>query len=265
MSRLDEIVAQKWREVESLKDRQSLDHLQRAAASAAKARSFRSALDRGRPAVIAEVKRASPSRGVLAGELDPAHLAQSYAGAGADAVSVLTDERFFRGSNADLLAVRSAVDVPVLRKDFIVDPTQIYEARALGADAVLLIVRLLDDRSLVAFLEGASSLGMDALVEVHTEEEARRAVDAGARIVGVNNRDLATFQVDLGVSERLRPLIPTGVTTVSESGVLVPDDALRMFRAGFDAVLVGEGLVTAREPGEALRRLKDHARTGTLR
>ncbi len=208
-------------------------------------------------AVIAEIKRASPSRGVLDGSLDPPVRAAVYEAGGAVAVSVLTEPEFFQGSLADLRAVRAAVEVPVLRKDFIVEPAQIWEARAAGADAVLLIVAGLDDASLGSLVAESQRAGMDALVEVHTAEEAERALSAGASVLGVNNRDLETFEVDLSVAERLAPRLTGRATLVAESGIWSPDDAARMAAAGYDAILVGESLVRAGEPAgliSALRR-----------
>jgi indole-3-glycerol phosphate synthase len=265
MSRLDDIVAQKRGEVAALRLNGRERELWAEADAASAPRKFRDALMAGRPSVIAEVKRASPSRGVITDDFAPVEIGKAYERGGADAVSVLTDERFFFGSNEHLRAVRRSIALPVLRKDFVIDALQVVEARALGADAILLIVRLLDDGSLRAWRELAASMGMDALVEVHDEHEARRAVDSGATLIGVNNRDLATFKVDLETSERVRHLIPSDVVKVSESGIQSPEDAARMFRAGYDAVLVGEGLVTAEDRALAVRRMKEHAGAGSLR
>src|SRR3954451_24753844 len=192
-------------------------------------------------AVIAEVKRRSPSKGALADIPDPAVLAGAYADGGAAAISVLTEQRRFGGSLDDLDRVRSAVDVPVLRKDFIVSPYQVWEARAHGADVVLLIVAALDDNVLPALVERTESLGMHALVEVHDAEEARRAVDAGARIIGVNARNLRTLEVDRDTFARVVPLLPEAVVKVAESGVRDVHDLIAYAAAGADAVLVGEG------------------------
>lgn len=203
-------------------------------------------------AVIAEVKRASPSKGPLATIADPAALAERYADGGASAVSVLTEGRRFQGSLADLDAVRAVVTVPVLRKDFVVDPYQVLESRAHGADLVLLIVAALAQPRLVALREQVEALGMTALVEVHDEDETRRALDAGARVVGVNARDLKTLQVDRGVFGRLRPLIPDPLVTVAESGIRDADDVARLVALGARAVLVGEALVTTGRPRETV-------------
>lgn len=205
--------------------------------------------------VIAEVKRASPSKGALATISDPAALARTYADAGARVISVLTEERRFHGSLADLDAVRAEVDIPVLRKDFIVSPYQVHEARAHGADLVLLIVAALDQNVLHGLLERVESLGMTALVEIHTEAEADRALAAGAKVIGVNARDLTTLQIDRDVFARIAPGLPSDVVTVAESGVRGPSDLLAYAGAGADAVLVGEGLVTSGDPRAALADL----------
>ncbi|GAA2011374.1 indole-3-glycerol phosphate synthase TrpC [Nakamurella flavida] len=205
--------------------------------------------------VIAEVKRSSPSKGALATIADPAALAALYADGGARVISVLTEERRFGGSLADLDAVRAAVDVPVLRKDFVVSPYQVHEARAHGADLVLLIVAALEQNVLHGLLERVESLGMTALVEVHTEEERDRALEAGAKVIGVNARDLKTLQVDRAVFARIASNLPNDVIRIAESGVRGPADLLAYAGAGADAVLVGEGLVTAGDPRAAVADL----------
>ncbi len=204
-------------------------------------------------AVIAEVKRSSPSKGALADIADPATLAASYAQGGATVVSVLTEPRRFSGTLDDLAAVRGRVDIPVLRKDFLVTRYQVTEARAWGADVVLLIVAALDQPDLVGLREHAEALGMTALVEVHDENETRRAVDAGAAVIGVNARDLRTLAVDRAVFGRLRPLIPDDVVTIAESGVRGVDDVRDYAAAGAHGVLVGEALVTGGDPTRAVR------------
>lgn len=206
-------------------------------------------------AVIAEVKRASPSRGQLANIADPAELAGAYQSGGARVISVLTEERRFHGSLADLDAVRAAVSIPVLRKDFIVRPYQIHEARAHGADMLLLIVAALEQPALESLLERTESLGMTALVEVHTEEEASRALQAGAKVIGVNARDLKTLQVDRDCFARIAPGLPSDIIRVAESGVRGTADLLAYAGAGADAVLVGEGLVTSGDPRSAVADL----------
>ncbi|MBX7432852.1 indole-3-glycerol phosphate synthase TrpC [Mycobacterium sp. Y57] len=205
--------------------------------------------------VIAEVKRASPSRGELAQIADPAELSQAYQDGGARVISVLTEQRRFNGSLDDLDAVRAAVSIPVLRKDFIVRPYQIHEARAHGADMLLLIVAALEQPVLVSLLERTESLGMTALVEVHTEEEADRALQAGASVIGVNARDLKTLEVDRDCFGRIAPGLPSNVIRVAESGVRGTADLLAYAGAGADAVLVGEGLVTSGDPRSAVADL----------
>ncbi|TCN43220.1 indole-3-glycerol phosphate synthase [Kribbella orskensis] len=199
-------------------------------------------------AIIAEVKRSSPSKGALADIADPAALASEYAEGGAAAISVLTEQRRFGGSLEDLRAVRGRVDVPVLRKDFIVSSYQLWEARAAGADMVLLMVAALEQEALVSLIERSHSIGLCPLVEVHDEEETLRAVDAGAQLIGVNNRNLKTLEVDRNTFARVAPSIPTNLVRVAESGVRGPHDVIEFARAGADVVLVGETLVTGRDP-----------------
>jgi indole-3-glycerol phosphate synthase len=211
--------------------------------------------DGGRVNVVAECKRRSPSRGVLCRDYDPAAIARCYEAAGAAAISVLTEPTFFDGTLQHLAAVRAAVQVPLLRKDFIVSEYQLLEARAAGADAVLLIVAALRDDELKALAAGAIGLGLDTLVEVHDERELERAFAIGARIVGVNNRNLRTLQVDVSASERLIAQIPAEVVAVSESGLRSPDDLMRLKTAGYRAFLIGERLMATPDPGAALRDL----------
>jgi indole-3-glycerol phosphate synthase len=212
------------------------------------------ALTRDGVAIIAEIKRASPSRGSIDPDLDAARTARAYLDGGAAAISVLTEPDGFRGSLADLEAV-AALGAPALRKDFVVDPYQVWEARAAGAAAVLLIVAALDAPTLAALLAESARAGLDALVEVHDEAELAVALDAGARVIGVNARDLRTFAIDRDVFERLRPACPPGTVVVAESGVRDAEDVQRYVAAGADAVLVGESLVRADEPAEAVARL----------
>lgn len=209
--------------------------------------------------VIAEVKRSSPSKGDLADIADPAQLARSYADGGASVISVLTEARRFRGSLADLHAVRAAVATPLLRKDFVVTDYQIWEARAAGADVVLLIVAALTDAELAQLLELCAAVGLTALVEAHTPDEVRRAVAAGAALIGVNNRDLKTLEVDLSHFEQMANLIEPGIVKVAESGILSVADAARMRSCGADAILVGELLVRHGDPTQAVAELRSLA------
>jgi indole-3-glycerol phosphate synthase len=205
--------------------------------------------------VIAEVKRRSPSKGELAEIGDPAELAADYASAGARVISILTEQRRFGGSLADLDAVRARVTAPLLRKDFIISPYQVHEARAHGADMVLLIVSALEQNALVSLLDRVESLGMTALVEVHTAEEADRALEAGAKVIGINARNLRTLEVDRGVFGRIAPGLPVDILKVAESGVRGPSDLMAYAGSGADAVLVGEGLVTSANPRVAVTQL----------
>jgi len=218
-------------------------------------RDFRAALRDRQPAIIAEMKKASPSRGVLSHNFQPAGLAREYELGGAAALSVLTDQSFFQGSLEDLRAAREAGSLPVLRKDFTVDEYHVIEAAAHGADAVLLIAAILDTAQMRALRELAARYWMAALVEVHTNAELERALAAGADLIGVNNRDLKTFEVTLETSLRLAPGIPAGVVKVAESGIRSAADIHRLHDAGFDAFLVGEHLMQSAKPSEALRAL----------
>ena len=232
-----------------------LEQLKARAAAVPSARDALAVLRGAGVGVIAEVKRRSPSKGQLASIVDPARLASEYQAGGARIISVITEQRRFGGSLADLDAVRRAVTVPVLRKDFVVGSYQVHEARAHGADLVLLIVAALDQNTLVGLRERIESLGMTALVEVHTEDEASRALDAGARVIGVNARDLRTLEVDKATFERIAPGLPSHVVKVAESGVQGPLDLIEYAAAGADAVLVGEGLVTRSDPRQAVAEL----------
>jgi indole-3-glycerol phosphate synthase len=252
---LDEILAGVRDDVERRQEHVPLERIRRLAADAPPPRNGYAALRKSGVAVIAEVKRSSPSKGRLAEIADPADLASEYAAGGARCISVLTEGRWFGGSLDDLAAVRATVDVPVLRKDFVVSSYQVHEARAHGADLVLLIVAALEQNALVGLLERIESLGMTALVEVHTEDEADRALEAGAQVIGVNARDLRTLEVDRSVFERIAPGLPNHVVKIAESGVRGPHDLIRYASAGADAVLVGEGLVTQKSPREAVAEL----------
>jgi indole-3-glycerol phosphate synthase len=232
-----------------------LDQLKEAAQRAATPRDVMAVLRRPDVAVIAEVKRSSPAKGGLAPIADPAALARDYEAGGASIISVLTEPRWFKGSLADLAAVRQAVTVPVLRKDFVLGSYQLWEARAFGADMILLIVAALDQNALVSLVERALSIGLVPLVEAHTDSEVVRAAAAGAKVIGVNARDLTTLALDREVFGRLAPLMPPGVVKIAESGIRGPHDLLAYAAAGADAVLVGESLVTGKDPRSAVAEL----------
>jgi indole-3-glycerol phosphate synthase len=255
---LDEILAAKRDEVTVLRQPQTRDLLRGRALDAPPTRAFASALRRGdgHLAVLAEIKRRSPSKGELAPDLDAAATAKAYAHGGAAALSVLTDVRYFGGAVSDLQDAGAATELAVLRKDFTIDEIQVYEARAIGADAILLIAAALPDETLLADLHGlARDLGLGVLVEAHDAGEIERALAVGADVVGVNSRDLVTFDEDLGIAESLAGRLPARVVAVAESAVRSTGDAHRMAAAGFDAVLVGEALVRATDPGALLRDL----------
>ena len=252
---LDEILAR--HRAEAFRDDRDLASLVDSARACESARGFARALRLPGLSVIAEVKRRSPSKGALAAtDLDPALLAKAYAQGGAACLSVLTDGKSFGGSPDDLIRARASTDLPVLRKDFTVDARDVCDARLMGADAVLLIAAALDDRELAYFHSVAREVGLDALVEVHDEPELDRALGVGATLVGVNQRDLVTFEVDHARAVRMAAAIPAGVVKVAESGVRGPDDASALADAGYDAVLVGEHLMTAADPGAAIRALR---------
>lgn len=259
---LDAIIDRTVADVALRKEATSRQMLEGWAAERPPALSLRAALQRPGMSVIAEFKRASPSKGRFPVEIEPAEVARSYVKGGASAISVLTDGPFFQGSLDDLTAVGEIawpVGAPVLRKDFIVDDYQIVEARAAGADAVLLIVAALEDSRLIALQAFAARLGMDALVEVHDAQEMVRAADAGARIIGINNRDLRTFHVDLGISETLAPAAPVDTVVVAESGIRNRRDVERLVAAGVDAILVGESLILSDDRAAAIRTLVGEA------
>ncbi|MER3413068.1 MAG: indole-3-glycerol phosphate synthase TrpC [Armatimonadota bacterium] len=257
MNRLDQILADKCAEVEAAKRETPLDEVRRRAQSAPPVRSFREALLTGPHPVslIAEVKRASPSKGTIRGDADPAELARAYERGGASCISVLTETRHFRGSPQDLVQVRDAVDLPILRKDFLFDDWQVYESRAMGADCILLIVAALTDDLLARLVDRAREVGLNVLVEVHTEEEVERAAGVAADLIGINNRDLSTFETSLETTERLAPLVPASALVVAESAIWSREDALRVARAGARAILVGEALMRAESAEQAVREL----------
>jgi indole-3-glycerol phosphate synthase len=238
------------------KGRVPLEDLKARVAGHLAERSFRKALNvPGKLSLIAELKRKSPSRGTLRERFEPVQLGQTLQSAGAAALSILTDEAYFGGRLEFLRDVKPFTEVPILRKDFVIDPYQVYEAAFYGADAVLLIVRLLTEEQLVQCLQAADTVGMEALVEVHSANEVRVAVDAGAHVIGINHRDLQTFKVDPSLSEQLIPRIPKGKLIVAESGIQTPEDVQRMKRLGVQAVLIGEALMKAPDPAAKVREL----------
>jgi indole-3-glycerol phosphate synthase len=255
---LQRITAYKRQEVADRRSRTSLAELERRAAEADPPRGFRAALERaapGRPALIAEIKKASPSKGLIRADFDPPALARAYAAGGAACLSVLTDGPSFQGDDAYLGAARSACALPALRKEFLVDPWQAAESRALGADAILVILAMVDDLLAGELLAEAARFGMDALVEVHDEAEMARAGALGASLVGVNNRDLRSFEVDLAVTARLAALAPPSALLVAESGIFTPADVAQVAAAGARAVLVGESLMRQPDVAAATRTL----------
>jgi indole-3-glycerol phosphate synthase len=260
---LDTILAEKFYEVAERQARRPLPFpdMQAVLDDLPPPQDFRAALGErragGRAGLIAEVKKASPSAGVIRPDFDPVLIAQAYAEAGADCLSVLTDERFFQGHDRYLQAVKAAVSLPVLRKDFVVDPYQIYEARLLGADAVLLIAAALRADQLKTYYELAQMLGLTALVEVHTEREMQTALESGAQLIGINSRDLKRFVTDLSIVETLAAMVPENadITLVAESGIKTREDVARVAAAGADAILVGETLMRSSEIGAAVKDL----------
>ncbi|MGA4542231.1 indole-3-glycerol phosphate synthase TrpC [Uniformispora flossi] len=255
MSVLDEIIDGVNADLAERQARVSLDEIKDLAAAAPPPKDALAALRTGGVSVIAEVKRSSPSKGALAAIADPAGLAADYEAGGAAIISVLTEERRFGGSLADLDAVRAKVDIPVLRKDFMVTSYQLWEARAHGADLALLIVAALDQNALVSLIERAKTIGLTPLIEVHDEEETERALEAGAQIIGVNARNLKTLEVDRSNFARIAPMIPDTVVRIAESGVRGPHDLIAYANCGADAVLVGESLVTGRDPRSSVADL----------
>ncbi|HEX4085125.1 MAG TPA: indole-3-glycerol phosphate synthase TrpC [Chthoniobacteraceae bacterium] len=255
MDRLQEILENKRREIAKMLHRTEM--LRAGALQRNEFRSFRDAIDRGPEALglIAEVKKASPSAGIIAESFDPVQIAKAYESAGANAISVLTDEQYFQGSLSYMTRVRAAVALPVLRKDFILHEAQIYEASCAGADAVLLIVAALEQADLKRLLAIATDFQLDALVEVHTMEELDRALETDAKLIGINNRNLATFKVDLATTELLSEQVPDDVILVSESGIKTGEDTRRVLECGCNAILVGETLMRADDVHEKVAEL----------
>jgi indole-3-glycerol phosphate synthase len=250
---LDEIVKVKRQEVARRKETVPLRTLERMVTGMAPTRDFKASLAPG--AIIAEVKRRSPSRGLLRTDFDPVRIAREYEAHGAAAISVLTDEGFFGGSDADLTDVKGAVALPVLRKEFIIDPYQIHESRAIGTDAVLLIAAILEENELREYRELAASLGLAALIEVHDRRELERALASGAELVGINNRDLKSFVTNIRTSIELAPLIPKDRIVVSESGIQTCSEIETLLQAGVQAFLIGETLIAAPDIGQKLEEL----------
>lgn len=261
---LTRILATKAREVEAAKRERPLAALVERARDQSPPRDFVTALRKkiavGEPAVIAEIKKASPSRGVLRQVYDPSTIARRYEAGGAACLSVLTDREYFEGAPEDLSAARAACSLPVLRKDFVIDAYQIAEARALGADAILLIVAALDDARLAALEAAAASFGMAVLAEVHNAQEMQLALSLSTPLIGINNRNLKTFEVTLETTLGLLPQIPAGRIAVTESGILAPGDVARLRNAGVQAFLVGEAFMRAADPGAALAALFSEVR-----
>lgn len=255
MTILERILEVKRGEIAAAKERSPVSAMENQARTASKPRDFVGALRARRPAVIAEIKKASPSRGVLREDFDPAAIAASYARAGAACLSVLTDRQFFQGDHRHLAAARAACALPVLRKDFIIDAYQVYESRAFGADCILLIVACLKKEEMLELERVAKRLAMAVLVEVHDANELEAALSLETPLIGINNRDLRTFETRLEATLDLLPRVPKGRLIVTESGILSTDDVARMRKAGVETFLVGEAFMRSPEPGEALKRL----------
>lgn len=255
---LDKLAASARVRVDRLKAERPLESVREEAQSIKpeKPFCFEAALKKEDIAFICEIKKASPSKGLIAPDFPYVHIARDYEAAGADAISVLTEPEYFLGSDDYLSAVKRAVNIPVIRKDFTIDPYQIYEARIIGADAVLLICALLDTEALTEYIRIADTLGLTALVEAHDAAEVASALEAGARVIGVNNRNLKTFEVDIENSARLRQLVPEHITFVSESGIKTPGDIDALRKNGTDAVLIGETLMRSSRKAEELARLR---------
>jgi len=265
---LDRIVATKKKEVEALKEGFSLQAVEKSISELPSCRGFLKSVTEGRHrsmGLIAEVKKASPSKGLIRQDFDPVQLAMGYRDAGADCISVLTDRDYFQGHNDYLKAVRASVDVPLLRKDFTIDYRQIYEARLIGADAVLLIAAILTTQEMKQFLELSRDLGLDALVEVHDREELERVLELDAELIGINNRNLRTFVTDIKTTEDLIAMIPPGKTVISESGIGRPEEIGYLLDIGAHGVLVGEHFMRQPNVGEAVEKLLGPVEKGVNR
>ena len=254
---LDEIIAQKQLEIIDLKNRESIESFKKQITLIQPALDFKKAISES-VSLIAEVKKASPSAGVIKDDFDAVSIAVEYERAGAAAISVLTDEKFFQGSNLYLKSVKNAVGIPVLRKDFVIDEIQIYEARAIGADAILLIAAVLEKKQIEQYLYLAQELGMAAILEIHNKEELKTALNTGARIIGINNRDLKTFKVSVDTTVEIMKMIPLdrNIVLVSESGLKTRDDVEIVRRAGVNAVLIGEELMRSSNINEKIKSLR---------
>jgi len=253
---LDDIVARKRLQLREEAGITPLSELERRALAAPAPLNFEAAIRSADLSVIAEVKKASPSKGLIVADFRPTETALAYVEGGTDCISVLTEQHFFQGSDDVLRLVRSAVGCPILRKDFLLEERQVLEARAIGADAILLIASILDDATLRRLFLFAEELGMATLMEAHTEDEAKRLVQAGGRIIGVNNRNLSTFVIDMGTFGRVRRVIPASCAAVAESGIHTAEDVRRLRQDGCDAILVGESLMRSSDPAKALAELK---------
>ena len=251
---LSKITGAKMKKLALLKQRVPIKVLLNALKSSPAPKSLEAAINKTGVSIIAEVKRASPSKGLIAACFRPVETALEYEKHGASAVSVLTEETFFLGNLGYLTAIKGRIKLPVLRKDFLVDEYQLYESRAAGADAVLLILACLNKNKLSSFIKTTRQLGMDALVEVHDTEEAKTALSCGARIIGINNRDLRTFKIDLKTTETIMAGVPKNILTVSESGIISPGDIKRLGKLGVRAALIGETFMRSGSPGKTLRR-----------
>ena len=253
---LDKIVARKAERLSAARELMPLERVMEAAKDSPAPRDFRSAVQRTENIrLIAEIKKASPSKGVLREQLNPAALARSYESAGASAISVITEEDFFLGSPEYIREVRESVTLPVLRKDFIFDPYQVYESRVLRADAVLIIAAVLEKDAISELISLTGQLGMTALVEVHDERELKLALDCGTDVIGINNRNLKTMEVDVTTAAQLAPLVPDGILTVAESGIRSREDVEMFERLGVDALLVGEAIVTQEDVETKIKQL----------
>jgi indole-3-glycerol phosphate synthase len=252
---LDKIIEVKKGEVNRLKKKISVEKLEESALSMPRSRDFAGAVGSGNCSIIAEVKRSSPSKGRIREDFDPVEIASLYEKNGAAAISVLTDERFFEGSNSYLSEIRKNVSLPLLRKEFIIDPCQIYETKIIGGDAVLLIARILEEETLKRFIDISKSIGLAAVVEVHSEEEIKKAATAGAVITGINNRNLETFSTDLNTSTKLAPHMPKDGIIISESGIRTREDVESLMQNKISAFLIGETLMREPDPGKKLKEL----------